>query len=325
MTTPLVETVALAVTFPVRRGLFDRAGPGGLRAVQDVSLAIMPGEVLGLVGESGSGKTTTGRAILRLLHPSAGHVRFDGTDITQLDRAAMRPLRRRMQMIFQDPYSSLNPRLKVRDIIKEAFVIHEIGSARDRDERVAELLHRVALPLDAMERYPHEFSGGQRQRIGIARALAVDPVFVVADEPVSALDVSVQAQVLNLLLDLQQSLGLAMLFIAHDLSVVQYVSDRVVVMYLGRVMEIAPSGELYRRPLHPYTVALLEAAPTPDPTRRHRHAGLLGEIPSPFAPPSGCVFRTRCPHAIEDCAANVPRLTEVAPGHSKACIRDDIL
>ena len=228
-------------------------------------------------------------------------------------------------MIFQDPYSSLNPRLKIRDLIKEALIIHDIGTARDRDDRVAEMLRRVGLPQDAMERYPHEFSGGQRQRIGIARALAVDPVFVVADEPVSALDVSVQAQVLNLLLDQQQSLGLAMLFIAHDLAVVQYMSDRVVVLYLGRVMEIAPSRELYRRPRHPYTVALLEAAPTPDPTRRHRHAGLPGEIPSPFAPPSGCVFRTRCPHAIADCAMTVPTLVQVAPGHSKACLRDDIL
>jgi oligopeptide/dipeptide ABC transporter ATP-binding protein len=259
------------------------------------------------------------------LRPTSGTVRFDGVDITDLDRSAMRPLRRRMQMIFQDPYSSLNPRLKVRDVIKEALVIHGIGTVRDRDERVAAMLSRVGLPADAMERYPHEFSGGQRQRIGIARALAVDPDFVVADEPVSALDVSVQAQVLNLLLDLQQSLGLAMLFIAHDLSVVQYVSDRVVVMYLGRVMEVAPASVLYRRPLHPYTAALLEAAPEPDPSRRHRRAGLFGEIPSPLAPPSGCVFRTRCPHAITDCAAIVPTLVEVAPGHSKACIRDDIL
>jgi oligopeptide/dipeptide ABC transporter ATP-binding protein len=324
-TGPLVEAAGLNVTFPVRGGLFQRAGATGLRAVDDVSLAIMPGEVLGLVGESGSGKTTTGRAILRLLRPTGGNVRFDGIDITQLDRAAMRPLRRRMQMIFQDPYSSLDPRQKVREIIKEAFVIHDIGTARDRDERVVEMLRRVGLPSDAMERYPHEFSGGQRQRIGIARALAVGPVFVVADEPVSALDVSVQAQVLNLLLDLQQSLGLAMLFIAHDLAVVQYVSDRVVVLYLGRVMEIAPSRDLYQRPRHPYTVALLEAAPTPDPARRRRHAGLSGEIPSPFAPPSGCVFRTRCPHAIADCASIVPKLVEIAPGHSKACIRDDIL
>jgi oligopeptide transport system ATP-binding protein len=325
MIAPLVETNGLDVTFPVRHGLFERTGVGGLRAVNDVSFAIMPGEVLGLVGESGSGKTTTGRAILRLLRPTGGTVRFDGVDITSLDRAEMRPLRRRMQMIFQDPYSSLNPRRKVRDIIKEPFVIHGIGTMRDRDERVAEMLRRVGLPTDAAERYPHEFSGGQRQRIGIARALAVDPEFVVADEPVSALDVSVQAQVLNLLLDLRQSLGLTMLFIAHDLAVVQYVSDRVVVMYLGRVMEIAPASALYQRPRHPYTVALLEAAPDPDPARRRHRTGLRGEIPSPFAPPSGCVFRTRCPHAVADCARIVPMLVEVAPGHSKACIRDDIL
>jgi oligopeptide/dipeptide ABC transporter ATP-binding protein len=325
VTSPLVETIGLDVTFPVRRGLFERAGAGGLRAVIDVSLAIGPGEVLGLVGESGSGKTTAGRAILRLLRPSGGAVKFDGTDITRLDRAAMRPFRRRMQMIFQDPYSSLNPRLKVRDIIKEAFVIHGIGTMRDRDDLVAEMLPRVGLPADAMDRYPHEFSGGQRQRIGIARALAVNPEFVMADEPVSALDVSVQAQVLNLLLDLQQSLGLAMLFIAHDLAVVQYVSDRVVVMYLGRVMEVAPGSVLYDRPRHPYTVALLEAAPEPDPARRRHRTGLRGEIPSPFAPPSGCVFRTRCPHAINDCANIVPELVEIAPGHRKACIRDDIL
>jgi oligopeptide/dipeptide ABC transporter ATP-binding protein len=321
MTVPVVETIGLTVTFNVGRSLFKRSGAGVLQAVNDVSLSVGPGEVLGLVGESGSGKTTTGRAILRLLRPSGGAVHFDGADITHLDRSAMRPLRRRMQMIFQDPYSSLNPRLKVRDIIKEALIIHGIGSIRDRDERVAAMLSRVGLPVDAMERYPHEFSGGQRQRIGIARALVVDPVFVVADEPVSALDVSVQAQVL---LDLQQSLGLAMLFIAHDLSVVQFVSDRVVVMYLGRVMEVAPASVLYRRARHPYTIALLDAAPEPDPARRHRRASLFGEIPSPLAPPSGCVFRTRCPHAIIDCAAVVPRLLEIAPGHSKACIRDDI-
>ena len=325
MTATLVEVSALEVAFPIRSGVFAGRHGAVLRAVDQVSLEIGRGEVLGLVGESGSGKTTIGRAILRLVAPTGGSVVFDGADITGLDRAALRPFRRRMQMIFQDPYSSLNPRMKVRDIIGEAYVIHEIGAPQDRVGMVSDMLQRVGLLPDAMDRYPHEFSGGQRQRIGIARALAVGPEFVIADEPVSALDVSVQAQVLNLLLDLQQSLGLAMLFIAHDLAVVQYVSDRVVVLYLGRVMEIAPSRGLYQRPRHPYTVALLEAAPTPDPARRRRHAGLRGEIPSPFAPPSGCVFRTRCPHAIADCAVIVPRLVEIAPGHSKACIRDDIL
>ena len=324
MSTALVEATDLTVSFPTGGGLLRR-GSIMLRAVDRLSLSIAPGEVLGLVGESGSGKTTAGRAILRLLEPTGGSIRFEGTDITHLDKPALRPLRRRMQMIFQDPYSSLNPRLKVRDIIEEAFVIHGIGTRRDRHERAVELLDRVGLPADAMERYPHEFSGGQRQRIGIARALAVEPVFVVADEPVSALDVSVQAQVLNLLLDLQRSLGLAMLFIAHDLAVVQYVSDRVVVMYLGRVMEVAPAEVIYRSPRHPYTVALLEAAPEPDPTARRPLAGLPGEMPSPFAPPSGCVFRTRCRFAEEACARIEPPLVEVAPGHSKACIRDGIL
>ncbi len=324
MSTALVEATDLTVSFPTGGGLLRR-GSIMLRAVDRLSLSIAPGEVVGLVGESGSGKTTAGRAILRLLEPTGGSIRFEGTDITHLDKPALRPLRRRMQMIFQDPYSSLNPRLKVRDIIEEAFVIHGIGTRRDRHERAVELLDRVGLPGDAMERYPHEFSGGQRQRIGIARALAVAPVFVVADEPVSALDVSVQAQVLNLLLDLQRSLGLAMLFIAHDLAVVQYVSDRVMVMYLGRVMEVAPAEVIYRSPRHPYTVALLEAAPEPDPTARRPLAGLPGEMPSPFAPPSGCVFRTRCRFVEEACARIEPPLVEVAPGHSKACIRDDIL
>jgi len=323
MSGALVETTDLTVAFPSGGGIL-RGSRHAIRAVDRLTLAIAPGEVVGLVGESGSGKTTAGRAILRLLRPSSGIVRFDGTDITQLERSELRPLRRRMQMIFQDPYSSLNPRLKVHDIINEAFVVHGIGTRRDRPARIVDLLQRVGLPADAMQRYPHEFSGGQRQRIGIARALAVAPDFVVADEPVSALDVSVQAQVLNLLLDLQSSLRLAMLFIAHDLAVVQYVSDRIVVMYLGRVMELAPVSALYRRPRHPYTLALLEAVPAPDPATRGTIAELPGEIPSPFAPPSGCVFRTRCRYAVEDCARIEPPLTEVAPGHIKACIRDDL-
>jgi oligopeptide/dipeptide ABC transporter ATP-binding protein len=324
MSPALVEATNVSVHFSSGGRLLRRRSTA-LRAVDRLSLSIAPREVVGLVGESGSGKTTAGRAILRLLEPSAGVIRFEGTDITHLDKQTLRPLRRRMQMIFQDPYSSLNPRLKVRNIIEEAFVIHNIGTKRDRPERVAELLARVGLPTDAMERYPHEFSGGQRQRIGIARSLAVEPVFVVADEPVSALDVSVQAQVLNLLLDLQGSLGLAILFIAHDLAVVQYVSDRVVVMYLGRVVEIAPVEVIYHRPMHPYTVALLEAVPEPNPAARRPLGGLPGEMPSPLAPPSGCVFRTRCRYAQAACAQIEPTLVEVGPGHSKACIRDDIL
>lgn len=326
MSAPLVEVRNLDVHFGGQPGLFGGSNRRVLRAVQDVSLSLERGEVLGLVGESGSGKTTTGRAVLRLIKPTRGIVRFDGVNITALDKAALRPLRRRMQMIFQDPYSSLNPRLKVSDIVGEAFIIHGIGTAKDRLARVAGMLERVGLPADALDRYPHEFSGGQRQRIGIARAIAVEPDFVIADEPVSALDVSVQAQVLNLLLDLQQSLGLTLLFIAHDLAVVQYVSDRVAVMYLGRIMEIGPNRELFSRPRHPYTIALLEAAPMPDPSRRHRVTkGLTGEIPSLFNPPSGCVFRGRCPYAISACAETEPALTSVSDGHAKACIRDDVL
>jgi len=307
------------------RGLkmhFAVSGGRVVRAVDDFSLDVGRGEVVGVVGESGSGKTTAGRAILRLLEPTGGSIHFEGVDITHLGRAAMRPFRRRMQIVFQDPYASLNPRRRVRDVIGEALVIHGIGSPRDRRERVTALLEKVGLPADAMDRYPHEFSGGQRQRIGIARALAVEPDFIVADEPVSALDVSVQAQVVNLLQDLQRDLGLAILFIAHDLAVVHYISDRIVVVYLGRVMEVAPSDTLYRDPRHPYTRALLDAAPVPDPRQRRSRVPLQGDIPSPANPPSGCVFRTRCPRAIAECAQVIPPLVEVAPGHFKACIRD---
>jgi oligopeptide/dipeptide ABC transporter ATP-binding protein len=325
MNTPLLEVRGLQKYFPLGGGLFQRGGTGVVKAVNDVDLDVARGEVVGVVGESGSGKTTAGRTILRLIEPTGGSIRFDGTDITHLSRADLRPYRRRMQIVFQDPYSSLSPRRKVKDVIGEAFVIHGIGTSGDRRERTAALLSRVGLTADAMDRYPYEFSGGQRQRIGIARALAVEPEFIVADEPVSALDVSVQAQVVNLLQDLQQELGLAILFIAHDLAVVQYISDRIVVVYLGRVMEVAPSDELYRHPRHPYTRALLDAAPVPDPTLRRQRVLLEGDIPSPVNPPSGCVFRTRCPYAIADCARVVPPLVEVAPGHSKACIRDDIL
>jgi oligopeptide/dipeptide ABC transporter ATP-binding protein len=296
-----------------------------VQVVHGVNLDVAPGEVVGLVGESGSGKTTIGRAILRLLEPRGGRITIDGQDITHLDRRAMRPLRRRMQIIFQDPYASLDPRLTVARIIGEACAIHNIGTRNDRTERVARMLEQVGLPQDVMQRFPHEFSGGQRQRISIARALIVEPAYLVADEPVSALDVSVQAQVVNLLNHLQCERGLGMLFISHDLAVVQHVCHRVVVLYLGRVMEVAPVARLYAAPRHPYTAALLEAAPRPDPDHKRAAPALRGEIPRPDAPPSGCVFRTRCPHALPICADIVPALTEVAPGHLKACVRDDIL
>ena len=303
---------------------FPAAGGRLVRAVEGMSFDVGRGEVLGMVGESGSGKSTAGRAVLGLIAPTSGSVRFDGHEIAGLSRRALRPFRRRMQIVFQDPYASLNPRRRVCDLIGEAMVIHRIGTSADRRDRVAALLERVGLPADAMERYPHEFSGGQRQRIGIARALAVEPDFIVADEPVSALDVSVQAQVVNLLQDLQRDLGLAILFIAHDLSVVNYISDRVAVVYLGRIMEIAPADELMRAPRHPYTRALLDAAPVPDPAVRRTRTPLAGDIPSPADPPSGCVFRTRCPRATGECAQQVPELVEVAPGHARACLRDDL-
>ena len=322
---PLVEVSNLKVYFPIRTGVFRRH-TDDVKAVDDVSFQIEKGTTVGLVGESGSGKTTIGRALLKLYPATAGEVLFEGRDVLPMREDEFRPYRRKMQMIFQDPFGSLNPRLSIFQIVGEALEIHFPAMTReDRRARVAELMRQVGLKPEMMERYPHEFSGGQRQRIGIARALAVQPEFIVCDEPISALDVSIQAQIVNLLQDLQDELGLTYLFIAHDLAVVQYVSDRVVVLYLGRVMEIAPSHELYEHPRHPYTVALLEAAPEPDPEQRRALVGLRGEIPSAINPPSGCVFRTRCPHAIADCARVVPPLVEVAPGHSKACIRDDIL
>ncbi|BAI74352.1 peptide/nickel transport system ATP-binding protein (plasmid) [Azospirillum sp. B510] len=321
---PLLSVRNLEKRFPVRGGLLQRP-VGWVKAVDDLSFDLNRGEVLGLVGESGSGKTTAGRGILRLIEPTAGSIRFDGREITGLDKAGMRALRRRMQIVFQDPYASLDPRQRVREVIGEALTIHGIGTRADRRDRVAALLEKVGLGADAMDRFPHEFSGGQRQRIGIARALAVEPDFIVADEPVSALDVSVQAQVVNLLGDLQRELGLAVLFIAHDLAVVRYISDRVAVMYLGRLMEIAPSDTLYERPRHPYSMALLSAAPAPDPDAPKRRLLLEGDLPSPMNPPSGCVFRTRCPFALPACAEPEARtLREVAPGHSVACVRDDV-
>ena len=320
---PLVEVRGLAKHFPVRGGLLRRT-VGHVRAVEDVSFTLAPGEVVGLVGESGSGKTTVGRAMLRLTEPTRGEVRFGGVDITNLTRSELRDYRRRMQIIFQDPFASLDPRMRVQDTIGEALEIHGLATGSGKLDRIAELLRRVGLEPEHMRRYPHEFSGGQRQRIGIARALAVAPDFVVADEPVSALDVSIQAQVMNLLRDLQDDLDLTMLFIAHDLSVVEYVSNRVIVMYLGRIMEIAPAVDLYRSPRHPYTEALLSAAPVPDPTVKRDRIILEGDVPSPIDPPSGCVFRTRCPYAAPECAAAVPALRPIGPDRAKACIRDDI-
>ena len=318
MTSPLLSVRGLAKHY---------AGTGRgppLRVLDGISFDIGRGEVVGLVGESGSGKTTIGRCVLRLVEPTAGSVAFDGQDIMRLGNRAIRGLRRRMQYIFQDPFSSLSPRMTVGQILIEGLHIQRIGARAERRERAAQALAQVEMPPDAMFHYAHEFSGGQRQRIGIARALTLQPEFLVADEPVSALDVSIQAQIMNLIRDLQIRLHLTMLFISHDLAVVEYICDRVIVLYLGRIMEIAPSEALYARPLHPYTQALLAAVPDPDPQRRRTRTLLVGDMPSVADPPSGCVFRTRCPFAITACAETIPNLREVAPGRFKACSRDDI-
>jgi len=324
VTQPSLEVVGLAKTFG-GESRFLRPRRPTIRAVDDLSFTINPGEVVGLVGESGSGKTTVGRTVLRLTDPSAGTIRFEGTDITALDRQALRPFRRRMQIVFQDPYASLNPRLTVEDTLGEAFAIHGLASGAERRRKIVELLARVGLDESQAARYPHEFSGGQRQRIVIARALAVEPAFIVADEPVSALDVSIQAQIVNLLASLQRDLGLAMLFISHDLSVIEYICDRVIVMYLGRAMEEGPVEEIFTNPKHPYTEALLAAAPVPDPAAKRDKVILAGDIPSPANPPSGCVFRTRCRHALPACAEARPVMRNVGDDHRTACIRDDIL
>jgi oligopeptide transport system ATP-binding protein len=321
---PLLDVDRLEVTFPASRGLIDKHG-AVIRAVAGISFSIAKGEVLGLVGESGSGKTTAGRSILRLIEPSGGDVRFDGVDVGLLHGAALKAFRRRAQIVFQDPFSSLNPRLTIEQVVAEPLLTHGLaGGRRGRAARVVELLEMVGLSSEHGRRFPHELSGGQRQRVSIARALALEPEFIVADEPVSALDVSIQAQIVNLLRGLKRRLGLTMLFIAHDLAVAEYISDRIAVMYLGRIMEIVPARELARHARHPYTRALLSAVPVPDPTIRRERVILKGDIPSPIAPPSGCVFRTRCPLAIPACAASVPPLAEIGPSHLSACLRNDV-
>jgi peptide/nickel transport system ATP-binding protein len=322
---PLLDVRGLRKFFPIRKG-FLRRTVGQVRAVDDVTFHLRRGETLSLVGESGCGKTTTARCILRALTPTAGQIFFDPLggmplDVATLPKRQLRPLRRQMQMIFQDPFSSLNPRRTLLDIVAEPLVANEVGNRHERLDRVVELLRLVGLRPEYMRRYPHAFSGGQRQRVGIARALALNPSLVVADEPVSALDVSVQAQILNLMLDLQAQLGLTYLFVAHDLSVVKHVSDRVAVMYVGRIVELAETEALFTRPRHPYTEALLSAVPTPDPRRRTQRIVLEGEVADPANPPPGCFFHPRCAYAIPACRTEAPPLEEVAPGHLVRCIR----
>ncbi|OLD45969.1 MAG: peptide ABC transporter substrate-binding protein, partial [Gemmatimonadetes bacterium 13_1_40CM_2_60_3] len=318
----LLSVRNLRKEFPIRKGVLSRQ-VGAVKAVNDVSFDVARGETLGVVGESGCGKTTTGRTILRLIEPTSGEIRFEGRDVRSMSTSQLRKLRRDMQIIFQDPVSSLNPRMTIGAIIREGLTIHKLAEGAAADARVSRLLQEVGLRPEYANRYPHEFSGGQRQRIGIARALSVDPKFIVCDEPVSALDVSVQAQVINLLEDLQREHNLTYMFIAHDLSVVEHIADRVAVMYLGKVVELATAEDLYREPLMPYTQALLSAVPVADPKARKERIILQGDVPSPANPPSGCVFHPRCHHPSKDaaCTAIVPPLEEKTPGHFAACIK----
>lgn len=325
--TPLLEVEHLDVHFPIRGGLLRRE-VGRVYAVNDVSFVLAPGETLGIVGESGCGKTTLGRALVRLIEPTAGAVRFEGHTLVEGSRAELKALRRNMQMVFQDPYTSLNPRRSIERTLEEPLLLHGVRDASERTRTVAQLMDTVGLRKSDLPKYPHEFSGGQRQRIGIARALVLDPKLVIADEPVSALDVSIQSQVLNLLVELQQQRGLTYIFISHDLTVVKYISDRVGVMYLGRLVELASADAIYEQPKHPYTRALLAALPIPDPTRRNRGEPLEGDVPNPSAPPPGCAFHTRCPHVIDRCRTELPKLAATAAGqtsHLVACHRADEL
>src|SRR5215472_8465972 len=316
--TALLEVEGLKKHFPIHQGVFSRIS-GHVYAVDGVSFHIDRGETLGLVGESGCGKSTVGRTLLKLLEPTAGSIKIRGTDIAGLDPDRKLPYRRQMQMIYQDPYASLNPRMSAGDIVGEPLIIHGVGAPDDRRERVAQLFERVGLRPELTRAYPHEFSGGQRQRIGIARALSLGPELIVGDEPVSALDVSIQAQIINLLMDLQEEFELSYLFVAHDLAVVEHISHRVAVMYLGRIVELASKEELFGNPLHPYTEALLAAVPIPDPTAQRRRIILAGDVPSPIKPPPGCRFHTRCPYAFDRCRVEEPKLTEPVAGHRVAC------